>query len=69
MDYKVAVAETGIHPGEAHYRRVDTLLSGLSDTARVRIPSEYHEEGDRTEGWRMMGSSPRSSRGRGPASR
>jgi hypothetical protein len=54
MDYKVAVAETGIRPGEAHYRRVDTLMAGGSDTAQVRTSCEYHEEGDRTEDWRMM---------------
>ena len=47
MDYKGAVAETGIHPGETHHRQ----MSGRSDTAWVRrMPSEYHEEGYRTEG-------------------
>ena len=69
MDYKVAVAETGIRPGEARYRQVGTLLSGLSDMARVKIPYEYHEEGDRTEGWQTMGSFPRNLMGRGPACR
>ena len=70
MDYKVVVAETGIQPGKAHYRRVDMLLAGRYDTTRVRImSSENHEKGDRTEGWRMMGSSPHSLRGRDPASR
>jgi hypothetical protein len=65
MDYKVAVAETGIHPEDAQYRQADTMLV---DTARVRIPCAYHEKGDRTEDWRMMGSFPRSLMGRGPAS-
>ena len=68
-DYKIAVAETGIHPGETHYKRVHMPLLGRSDTAWVRMLSESHEEGDRTEGWQMMGSFPRSLRGRGPASR
>ena len=69
MDYKLAVAETGIQSGEAHYRRVDMLLAARYDTARVRIPLWNHEKGDRTEGWRMMGSSPHSLRGRVPAFR
>ena len=71
MNYKIVVAETGIHPGETHYRRVHTLLLGRSDTAWVMmtIPCEYHEEGDRTVGWQMMGSFPHSLKGRGPASR
>ena len=69
MDYKAVVAETGIQSGEAHYRRVDMLLAVRYDTARVRIPSENHEEGDRTEDWWMMGSSPHSLKGRVPAFR
>ena len=69
MGYKVAVAETGIQTGEAHYRPVDRLLAGRYDTARVRIPSWNREKGDRTEDWQMMGSSPHSLRGRVPAFR
>lgn len=67
MDYTVAVAGTGIQPGEAHDRRDDIVPAGRYDTARMmaeEMPPEHHEKGDRTEGWQMLGSSPHSLRGR-----
>jgi hypothetical protein len=47
------VAEIGIPPGEAHYRRVGTGQVGRYDKAQERelvMLSELHWVGDRTEG-------------------
>ncbi len=58
------MAEIGIPPGEAHYRRVGTGQVGHYDKAQERelvMLSELHWVGDRTEGWPR--SSPRNWRG------
>lgn len=62
MDYTAAVAETDI-PGEAHYySRVDIVPAARFDTW-VMSPA-CHEEGERSEGWRILESSLHSLMGR-----